>query len=109
MPPGHAGAVVEAIVAKHRKAYAEQTSPSRIPSPVCTAPECRDNAPAPYEAPLVRTKIKLRTDATLGIVKELRERQVGAFVRDPVGAIYFFEIAPPPTPPPNCSLLSPTI
>lgn len=101
LPPGHAGAVVSAIVTKHRQAYAEQTHSSRTHVPTCSGPGCRDNAPASHEAPLVRTATKVKIDATLGVVRELRVRAVGALIRDPASAIYFFEASPPPTPPPD--------
>jgi hypothetical protein len=104
MPRSQRGAVVEAIVTKHRKAYAEQTNPWQTPVPTCSGPGCHDHAPVPYNAPLVRARTKTKIDAAHEMVKDVRDRDAVLFVRDPDHAIYFFEVAPPPTPPPNSSL-----
>lgn len=109
VPAGYAGAVVRAIVVKHRQAYAEQTNVPQKREPACTGPECRENAPVPYQAPLVGAKIKTKTEATIGAAAALRSIASIGFVRDPDEAIYWFEVAPPPTPPPNGLLVRATI
>jgi hypothetical protein len=108
VPASYGGAVVEAIVAKHRKAYAEQTNQG-TPQPSCNGPGCREHAPTPYHAPVVQAKVKTKTEATVGVTAATDGRQVSVFVHDPDEALYSFEVAPPPTPPPNGSQVRATL
>lgn len=107
--PGTRGAIVDAVVESRHRELDRQGVDHRIESPTnppirrCNGPQC-ERTPGERPLPPVPGSIRISAERIdLAWVEPARDADRDSVVRIGLenGVLYRFEIAPPPTPPPN--------